>query len=189
MTRTRSRMAIAALALGGLLSLACPSARFDWLMLTPSAAQQERVEPAGVDVASAAPVPAPRGQVSGVPLPVRLAAADTREAIHTASALRAPVPHPISADHARLYLDMDLLSAAERAIKDAHYEEARALLEEHHRALPGMSDVEEEGLLLLADCVEEPSEQNVAVVRAFYDLHTDSTIRRSLRRACLEPAQ
>jgi hypothetical protein len=43
-----------------------------------------------------------------------------------------------------------------------------------------------EGLLLLADCAERPSPGNTARVQRFYDEHTESTVRRRLRRACLE---
>jgi hypothetical protein len=115
-----------------------------------------------------------------------LAAKDAaeREAAHVAHDL----PHPITHEHARLYRDVDLLHAADEAIKNGAYDEARALLAQHHRDLPGMSAVEEEGLLLLADCAEQPSTSNVARVRSFYDAHTESSVRRRLRRACLELA-
>lgn len=98
-------------------------------------------------------------------------------------------PHPITQDHRRLYRDLDLLHAADLAIRDERYDEARALLAEHHRELPDLSQVEEEGLLLLADCAEQPNAANVARVQSFYDRHTSSTIRRQLRRTCLERAR
>jgi hypothetical protein len=115
-----------------------------------------------------------------------LAAKDAaeREAAHVAHDL----PHPITHAHARLYRDLDLLHAADEAIKNGAYDEARALLAQHHRDLPGISTVEEEGLLLLADCAERPSTSNVARVQSFYDVHSESTVRRRLRRACLELA-
>jgi hypothetical protein len=95
-------------------------------------------------------------------------------------------PHPITSEHLRLYRDVDLLRAADAAIAKADYERARALLAQHHRDLPGMSSVEEEGLLLLADCAQQPSADNVARVQDFYDEHTESSVRRRLRRVCLE---
>lgn len=112
------------------------------------------------------------------------AARDTPEDEHTHELTGAP--HPITADHQRLYRDVDLLHAADQAIRLQRYAEARALLAEHHRALPGMSPVEEEGLLLLADCAELRSPASVASVQQFYDRHTASTVRRQLRRGCLE---
>jgi hypothetical protein len=95
-------------------------------------------------------------------------------------------PHPLSADHQRLYRDVDLLHAADAAIAQGRYAEARRLLAQHHAELPGMSPVEEEGLLLLADCAEQHSPQNVARVQDFYQRNTASTVRRRLRRGCLE---
>jgi hypothetical protein len=95
-------------------------------------------------------------------------------------------PHPITADHRRLYRDVDLLQAADDAISAQRFAEARALLAQHRRELPGMSVIEEEGLWLLTDCAELRNPQNVARVQAFYDEHSASTVRRRLRRACLE---
>jgi hypothetical protein len=97
-------------------------------------------------------------------------------------------PHPITSDHVRLYHDVDLLHAADEAIKSGELDRARDLLSQHHRELHGMSVVEEEGLFLLADCVEEPNESNVARVKIFYEDHPESTVRRRLRRGCLELA-
>jgi hypothetical protein len=98
-------------------------------------------------------------------------------------------PHPVTPEHLRLYRDVDLLRAAEAAIRTGRYDEARALVAQHRRELHGMSAPEEEGLLLLADCAEQRSPDNVARVRRFYDQHTDSMLRRRLRRSCLERAQ
>ncbi len=98
-------------------------------------------------------------------------------------------PHPITRDHERLYRDVDLLREADDAIKAGDYDRARALLAQHHRELGGMSAVEEEGLWLLADCAEHGRAEDVERVRSFYEEHTESTVRRRLRRACLEPAE
>jgi hypothetical protein len=95
-------------------------------------------------------------------------------------------PHPITPDHLRLYRDADLLRAADAAIRAGRFDDARGLLAQHRRELSGMSAREEEGLLLLADCAERRSAHSVARVQRFYDEHTDSTLRRRLRRGCLE---
>lgn len=95
-------------------------------------------------------------------------------------------PHPVSADHQRLYRDVDLLQAADEAIAQQRYADARRLLTQHHAELPGMSPLEEEGLWLLVDCAEERSPENLARVQDFYDHNSASTVRRRLRRACLE---
>lgn len=98
-------------------------------------------------------------------------------------------PHPLSADHQRLYRDVDLLHAADEAIAQQRYADARRLLEQHHTELPGMSPVEEEGLLLLVDCAEQHSPEHVARVQEYYDKNSASTVRRRLRRGCLESAR
>jgi hypothetical protein len=117
---------------------------------------------------------------------VRLLASAQQEDRQQASAEHAQHPHPITSEHARLYRDVDLLHAADEAIKAGAFDSARDLLAQHHRELRGMSNVEEEGLLLLADCAQEPSADNLARVQGFYDEHSESSVRRRLRRACLE---
>jgi hypothetical protein len=98
----------------------------------------------------------------------------------------APTPHPITPEHVARYRDVDLLHAAERAILERRFGAARQLLARHRRELPAFSAVEVEGLALLADCVERPGPYALGRVRAFYDRHTDSTVRRRLRRSCLD---
>lgn len=99
------------------------------------------------------------------------------------------LPHPITDDHRRLYRDVDLLHAAEEAIDQERFDHARQLLLTHQRELPGMSPLEAEGLWLLVDCVERPNATHTARVQTFYDAHTASTVRRRLRRSCLERAR
>jgi hypothetical protein len=117
---------------------------------------------------------------------IRLLAASGRDTPSARAAADDQHPHPVSSEHAGLYRDVDLLQAADQAIKEGAYELARTLLAQHHRELGGMSAVEEEGLLLLADCAEHATETNIERVRNFYEEHTDSTVRRRLRCACLE---
>ncbi|MFM2417648.1 MAG: hypothetical protein RL385_2371 [Pseudomonadota bacterium] len=95
-------------------------------------------------------------------------------------------PHPISHEHVRQFRDVDLLRAADAALGAGQIEEARAILASHHLEMPALSQVEEEALWLLADCVEDPSADRVARVQQFYDDHPASTLRRRLRRLCLE---
>jgi hypothetical protein len=148
--------------------------------------------------AASSPKPARSAHAAEV---ARTRAAETRSMLQTLGQLalaartaepqpdatpRPDPPHPITADHRRLYRDVDLLHAADQAISEQRFAEARALLAQHHRELPGMSPIEEEGLWLLSDCAEQRSAQNVARVQAFYDQHTASSVRRRLRRACLE---
>lgn len=128
-----------------------------------------------------------RPQLSRVEL-ARVLSAMEHDARERDARQRAEHPHPITREHERLFRDVDLLHAADDAIKEGAFESARDLLARHHRELRGMSSVEEEGLLLLADCAEDPNADNLARVQSFYDEHTDSSVRRRLRRGCLELA-
>lgn len=119
---------------------------------------------------------------------VQFMAAIEQDARERAAKERAEHPHPITREHERLFRDVDLLHAADEAIKEGAFESARDLLARHHRELRGMSTVEEEGLLLLADCAQEPNSDNLARAQSFYDEHTESSVRRRLRRGCLELA-
>lgn len=136
-------------------------------------------------------VRSPGGGTNRAPLPsraqfLRLLAAAEPEAVAHRARDDYDHPHPITRDHERLYRDADLLRAADEAIKVGEYDRARALLAQHHRELVGMSAIEEEGLWLLANCAEHGRADDVERVRSFYEEHTDSTVRRRLRRACLE---
>jgi hypothetical protein len=177
----RRRMAI--LLLSGALALAAA------LWLTPeareprSSSRASRAREAGESMRAPAKAPLP-SQADFL----RMLVAAQAEQHEQAKALDREHPHPITRDHERLYRDVDLLHAADEAIQAGAFDRARALLTEHHRELAGMSAVEEEGLWLLADCAEHTSAENVERVRSFYEEHTDSTVRRRLRRACLERA-
>lgn len=149
---------------------------------------QLRAPPAAGSDAARAPgaPPGRRAQRMGAQLVRQLAAAPDARADRGHERPTDGRPHPISPEHRRLYRDVDLLRAADAEIRAGRFDAARALIAQHRSELGGMSAQEEEGLLLLADCAERPTAANVARVRRFYDAHTDSMLRRRLRRACLE---
>lgn len=178
--RRRVETWLAAGVLAGLLA-----ALWVWLYSghepTPAAAA-ETSEPSDI---SAAPVTSKQARsLVRQRLLAELARAAQEERARKAEPVRGP--HPISDDHQRLYRDADLLHAAEEAIEQLRFDEAREHLLTHQRELPGMSPLEAEGLWLLVDCVEHPSASNTERVQTFYDEHTASTVRRRLRRSCLE---
>jgi pyruvate/2-oxoglutarate dehydrogenase complex dihydrolipoamide acyltransferase (E2) component len=179
---TNHRRIVVSLGIAAALALAL---YLDMRASEPSAATNEETTRASARTFGAPPK---------TPLPsraefLRMLAAAQAEQHERAKELDHDHPHPITTDHQRLYRDVDLLHAADEAIKAAQYDQARALLAQHHRELGGMSAVEEEGLWLLADCAEHSNAENVERVRSFYEEHRDSTVRRRLRRACLELAQ
>jgi hypothetical protein len=97
--------------------------------------------------------------------------------------------HPITPEHARLYRDVDLLDDAWQALKASDYAGARAALARHRSEYPSAHDDLNEGLSLLADCVEEPSDRTRARALRFYEEHTYSMARRRIRRECLQSSR
>jgi hypothetical protein len=97
-----------------------------------------------------------------------------------------PLRHPITPEHLRLYRDVDLLDAAWQALKARDFPRARASLAQHKSEYPSAHDDLNEGLSLLADCMEQPSAQTRERAQRFYDEQTHSMARRRIRRECLE---
>jgi hypothetical protein len=176
-TRRRRSLVLGALVAGAVALLAATR--------EPKAVEAARGHDRRAPGAPLARPPAPR--IGRAELLRLLAAARTLPAQDRAHERPADgLPHPLTPQHLRLYRDVDLLRAADAEIKAGRFDAARALIAQHRRELAGMSAPEEEGLLLLADCAEQRSAGNVARVQRFYDAHTDSMLRRRLRRACLE---
>jgi len=94
--------------------------------------------------------------------------------------------HPITAEHLRLYREDDLQGAAWQALRKRDFQAARQLVATHQAEYRDSKAHIDEGLLLLADCMQSPSAENKARARAFYDEKTYSPMRRRLRRGCLE---
>jgi len=94
--------------------------------------------------------------------------------------------HPITAEHLRMYREDELLNGAWRALRRREFARARELVTTHQSEYPASKEHMDEGLLLLADCMERPSAETRAKAQAFYDTKTFSPMRRRLRRLCLE---
>jgi len=96
------------------------------------------------------------------------------------------LPHPITPEHVRLYRDVELLDSAWRAMERRDFERARSLLREHasEYASKGYDDIND-GLTLLADCMEHPSTSTRERAQRFYEQRTSSTTRRRIRKHCL----
>ncbi|HEY6081062.1 MAG TPA: hypothetical protein VIW29_19740 [Polyangiaceae bacterium] len=94
--------------------------------------------------------------------------------------------HPITAEHLRLYREDDLLGGAWQALRRRDFQTARQLVAAHQAEYPDSKAHMDEGLLLLADCMQSPSAEHKARAQAFYDSKTYSPLRRRLRRSCLE---
>jgi hypothetical protein len=97
------------------------------------------------------------------------------------------LPHPITPEHVRIYRDVELLDSAWQALKRRDFERARSLLREHASEYASSSyDDINDGLTILADCMEHPSATTRERARRFYAQRTASTTRRRIRKHCLE---
>jgi hypothetical protein len=153
-----------------------------WRVQSAGNGERPRSEPAVV-VAPPAPVPEPRR--TREPAPVRMAAAhdDATEQVAYDPARHA---HPITPEHLRMYREDELLNGAWRSLRKRDFALARKLVATHQSEYPDSKAHMDEGLLLLADCMQYPSAETTAKAQAFYDTKTFSPMRRRLRRLCLE---
>ena len=94
--------------------------------------------------------------------------------------------HPITEEHLRMYREDDLLDGAWHALRKRDFVEARNLVSTHQFEYPDSRAHMDEGLLLLADCMQHPGPETKARAQVFYDTKTFSPMRRRLRRLCLE---
>jgi hypothetical protein len=95
-------------------------------------------------------------------------------------------PHPITAEHRRLYREADLLDGAAALLRKSSIAEARALLAQHRAEYAPGQGSDNDGLALLADCLEHRDRASLDRARAFYDRYTHSMVRRQIRKQCLE---
>ncbi len=95
-------------------------------------------------------------------------------------------PHPITPEHVRLYHEVDLLDGAWHALRKRDVASARALVARHRSEYPGSAEDMNEGLDIVADCLEHPSTEIKERAQKFYDTKTFSQMRRRIRKLCLE---
>jgi hypothetical protein len=98
-------------------------------------------------------------------------------------------PHPITAAHRRIYRENDLLHALNGALDAKDAAGMRRLLERYREDYPEDANELQEGYALIADCLEQPDPATVERAQAYYASETASTLRRYVRRHCLERAE
>ena len=149
------------------------------------AARSPRVEPGQVaGTAPSPPAPYARSTERVADGAVRPPQEQPRPRVLEAPSLQ----HPITAEHLRMYRDVDLLDAAWRALEHGDFAQARATLAQHAREYPNAAgDDLQDGLTILADCMQRPTAATRERAQRFYDEQTQSMARRRIRRACLAP--
>jgi hypothetical protein len=95
-------------------------------------------------------------------------------------------PHPITAAHHRIYRENNLLHALNGALDVKDAAGMRRLLERYREDYPEDASQLQEGYALIADCLEQPDAATVERAQAYYASETASTLRRYVRRHCLE---
>jgi hypothetical protein len=155
-----------------------------WRVQGVSDSDRPRSEPAVASgPAGAAPQPQPQHVPEPTPAPMATPDDDSTEPAAYDPTRHA---HPITAEHLRLYREDELLNGAWRSLRRRDFARARELVQTHQNEYPASKAHMDEGLLLLADCIEHPGAETRAKAQAFYDTKTFSPMRRRLRRLCLE---
>ncbi len=98
------------------------------------------------------------------------------------------VPHPLDEARRRTAEQHRLFSQVKQAIKAQRYAEARRLLQLHDSSFDAREAWQDlrEGYQLIVDCRELGTEDARARGRRFVDEQRGSTLRRAVRRACLQ---
>lgn len=95
-------------------------------------------------------------------------------------------PHPIDAQRLRIYRENNLNASLMGAMNVGDYLGLRALLEEYRMDYPEDAHRLHEGYRLIADCLEELTPERQEVARKYWKENRGSTVRRFIRRHCLE---
>jgi hypothetical protein len=99
----------------------------------------------------------------------------------------ARLPHPLTEEHLRRQQEVTEISQAYEALEARDFARARQLVREHRTTSVGRHhDDIDEGLSLLADCMERPGSDTRGRAQRFYDEATYSTTRRRVKRWCLD---
>lgn len=95
-------------------------------------------------------------------------------------------PHPITPQHRRIFEENNRLGAMDGAMDQGDYAALRRMNAAYRRDYPDDDHDLQEGYELIADCLEERTPQAIAAARRFWQSHRASTLRRHVRRHCLE---
>jgi len=98
-------------------------------------------------------------------------------------------PHPITPEHERIYRENELTFALDGAVDIEDVSGIRRLLAIYRSEYPEDSLVMQQGYEIIADCLAQPGERTRAAAQRFYDTEFASSLRRHVRRHCLERPQ
>ena len=96
-------------------------------------------------------------------------------------------PHPITRDHLRIFEENNRIAALNGAMDGGDFVSLRRMNAEYRRDYPEDAHVLAEGYDLIADCLEQRTAPVIAAARRFWERERASSLRRYVRRHCLEP--
>lgn len=147
--------------------------------VAPAPAQTVDLQPVpGRMTQPVVPLAAPAQQnIVPAPAPVRETESDERH------------PHPITLEHEALQQELRLVGALQDALDLHDVPALRALVERYRAHVPGDENKLGEGYARLADCLDDRVLDQAAARAAaasYYQNERASTLRRYIRRYCLE---
>jgi hypothetical protein len=95
-------------------------------------------------------------------------------------------PHPITAKHLRIYRENALLGSLSDALDVRDVPKLRALLKAYRDEFPEDDNRLQGGYQAIADCLEQPGPASRAAAQSYFDHELASTLRRFVKRHCLE---
>jgi hypothetical protein len=95
-------------------------------------------------------------------------------------------PHPLGPRHERLRRERHFVARLDDAVDARSGALLREALEEYRREFPEDEQRLQAGYAVIADCLDGGSEMARQVAERFYEQHRGSSLRRWVRRVCLE---
>lgn len=95
-------------------------------------------------------------------------------------------PHPITPRHLEIQHENGLIALLHDAMSARNGARMRELVHEYRRAHPGDPSQLADGYEVIAACLETPGEESRAAAAGYYAERRASTVRRFVRRICLE---
>jgi hypothetical protein len=95
-------------------------------------------------------------------------------------------PHPITPQHRRIFEENNRLGAMNGAMDQGDFAALRRMNARYRKDYPEDDHDLQEGYELIADCLEERTPRAIEAARRFWQTHRASTLRRHVRRHCLE---
>jgi hypothetical protein len=98
-------------------------------------------------------------------------------------------PHPISAQHQRIFAENRIAFALDDATDAKDVAVMKDLLARYRREFPDDQWQLQDGYAVIIDCLEHPGPGSRQAAERWLDQNNGSTVKRSVLRNCIEPAQ